>query len=39
MKMIAEQLQTQKFQCLLFVVKQSYICYYIIYMTVPLRVR
>ena len=26
----------QKFQFLLFVLKQSYICYYIIYMTVPL---
>ena len=26
----------RKFQCLLFVLKQSYICYYIICMTVPL---
>ena len=26
----------QKLQCLLFVLKQSYICYYIICMTVPL---
>ena len=25
-----------QFQCLLFVLKQSYICYYIICMTVPL---
>ena len=27
----------RKFQCLLFVLKRSYICYYIICMTVPLR--
>ena len=26
----------RKFQCLLFVLKQSYICYYIIHVTVPL---
>ena len=26
----------QKFQCLLFVLKRSYICYYVICMTVPL---
>ena len=26
----------RKFQCLLFVLKRSYICYYIICMTVPL---
>ena len=26
----------QKFQCLLFMLKRSYICYYIICMTVPL---
>ena len=26
----------QKFQCLLFLLKQKYICYYIICMTVPL---
>ena len=26
----------RKFQCLLFLLKQSYICYYIICMTVPL---
>ena len=27
----------QKFQCLLFVLKQSYICHYIVCMTVPLK--
>ena len=27
----------QKFQCLLYVLKGPYICYYIIYMTVPLQ--
>ena len=26
----------QKFQCLLFVLKQSYICYYLIWMATPL---
>ena len=26
----------RKFHCLLFVLKRSYICYYIIWMTVPL---
>ena len=26
----------RKFQCLLFVLKRSYICHYVIYMTVPL---
>ena len=31
-----EQLRLQKFQCLLFVLKQSCICYYIICRTVPL---
>ena len=30
------KLWMQKFQCLLFVLKRSYICYYIIFMTVPL---
>ena len=29
----------QKYQCLLFVLKQSYICYYIICITVPLSIR
>ena len=28
----------RKFQCLLFVLKRSYICYYVICMTVPLKV-
>ena len=32
-----EQLWMLKFQCLFFVLKQSYICYYVICMTVPLR--
>ena len=27
----------RKFQCLLFVLKSMYVCYYIIYMTVPVR--
>ena len=31
-----QQLWMRKFQCLLFVLKWSYICYYIICMTVPL---
>ena len=32
-----EQLWMQNVQCLLFVFKQSYICYYIIWITVPLK--
>ena len=31
-----EQLEVPKFMCLLFVLKQSHICYYIICMTIPL---
>ena len=31
-----EQLSMRKLPCLLFVLKRSYICYYIICMTVPL---
>ena len=31
-----EQLWMQKFQCLLFVLNRSYICYFIVCMTVPL---
>ena len=33
-----EQLLMRKFQCLLFVLKRSYICDYILCMTVPLSV-
>ena len=39
MTLKSEQLRMEKFKCLLFVLKQSYICYYIICMTVPLRQR
>ena len=34
-----EQLWMRKFRCLLFVLKQSYICYYIICIVVPLKNR
>ena len=36
---LLKQLQMRNFQCLLFLLKQSYICYYIICINVPLRWR
>ena len=35
---LIEQIWKRKFQCLLFMLKRSYICYYIICMTVPLKI-